>query len=280
MNAYEMLLQLRYNVGETTDGTTSRWRNIELLRNLNLAQNKVYQQLSLIDETWFMKKSSAITPSSSSISLPSDCGKPAYLEEASSGRNLPIRGTVRERRLTRIPGTTIFSGVVDVYALANTLEVNQDSFTDQVYLWYIQKPVDLHTGTAAAGAATSLTLEASLGHSVINDYYNGQTIVVVSGTGVGSDTISDYVGSTRVCTVTGTYSTDSVYGTVSILPEQAHGLILLEATALSFMKPGTSVDPTVIQNVRGALADEREHVENWFSERVAASHHVRITELD
>lgn len=57
------------------------------------------------------------------------------------------------------------------------------------------------SGTAQAGAATTITLAST--SSSTDDTYNGQTITITSGTGAGqSRTISDYVGATKVATVT------------------------------------------------------------------------------
>lgn len=55
-------------------------------------------------------------------------------------------------------------------------------------------------GTAQAGAASTVTLDAN--HAAVDDIYNGQQIRVIAGTGAGqARTISDYVGSTKVATV-------------------------------------------------------------------------------
>lgn len=55
-------------------------------------------------------------------------------------------------------------------------------------------------GTATAGAATTITLAAT--SSAVNDTYNGQTITITAGTGLGqSRAISAYVGATKVATV-------------------------------------------------------------------------------
>jgi len=57
------------------------------------------------------------------------------------------------------------------------------------------------TGTATAGAANSITLAA--GSSMVNRFYCGQIITISSGTGSGHiGLIVDYVGSTKVATVT------------------------------------------------------------------------------
>ena len=59
---------------------------------------------------------------------------------------------------------------------------------------------DGRTGTAQAGASTTITLDASA--LANDDIYNGSTITITGGTGVGQvRVISDYVGSTKVATV-------------------------------------------------------------------------------
>lgn len=58
------------------------------------------------------------------------------------------------------------------------------------------------TGTATSATSTTLVLQASNGHSGDNDYYNGLTLEITSGTGVGQKrVIQDYAGGTRTCTV-------------------------------------------------------------------------------
>lgn len=53
-----------------------------------------------------------------------------------------------------------------------------------------------YTGTATAGAATSLT-DSSIADSYADDFFNGYSIYIESGTGVGeSATVTDYTGST------------------------------------------------------------------------------------
>ena len=62
-------------------------------------------------------------------------------------------------------------------------------------------------GTAAAGASTTITLPAT-GHPN-DDFYNGYTVRILSGTGSGqSKTISDYNGTTKVATVSSSWGTN------------------------------------------------------------------------
>jgi hypothetical protein len=58
----------------------------------------------------------------------------------------------------------------------------------------------IRTNTAQAGAATTITLDT--GASASDDFYNGNTVEILSGTGYGQErVITDYVGSTKVATV-------------------------------------------------------------------------------
>lgn len=78
----------------------------------------------------------------------------------------------------------------------------------------------LHEGTAQAGGASTITLDAT-GSSATNDTYNYNVVRIISGTGAGqSRQISDYVGASKVATValawTTQPSTDSRYQIVNL----------------------------------------------------------------
>ena len=65
----------------------------------------------------------------------------------------------------------------------------------------------LNVGTAAAGTANTITLDS--GASAVDDYYNNLSVFITSGTGSGQlRTISDYVGSTKVATVSVNWTTN------------------------------------------------------------------------
>lgn len=72
----------------------------------------------------------------------------------------------------------------------------------------------LRRSTAQAGAAGTITLDASA--SATDDLYNGSWVAILSGTGVGqARLITDYVGSTKVATISPNWitnpSSDSVF---------------------------------------------------------------------
>ena len=62
-------------------------------------------------------------------------------------------------------------------------------------------------GTAQTGASSTITLTSSA--SATDDRYNNFTITITGGTGAGqSKLITDYVGSTKVATISGTWTTN------------------------------------------------------------------------
>ena len=81
------------------------------------------------------------------------------------------------------------------------------------------------TGSSQAGGSNTITLAS--GASAVDDYYNGMQITISSGTGSGHKAlITDYVGSTKVCTcqpitatfVPGTSSSYSIAANVNYSP--------------------------------------------------------------
>lgn len=65
----------------------------------------------------------------------------------------------------------------------------------------------VRTGTAQAGGNTTITLDS--GASATNNFYQNQVVRILSGTGAGqTNTISSYVGSTKVATCIATWATN------------------------------------------------------------------------
>lgn len=94
----------------------------------------------------------------------------------------------------------------------------------------------IRSSTAQAGAAGTITLDASA--SAVNDFYAGSIVYILSGTGAGqSRLISDYVGSTKVASVSPNWYTNPDNTSVFvIIPSHALGLISTDATALNNLK--------------------------------------------
>jgi hypothetical protein len=82
------------------------------------------------------------------------------------------------------------------------------------------------TGYARAGASATITLATTASSN--DDCYNGKGIKILAGTGIGQiRTISDYVGSTRVATVSASWATvldtSSQYGIINDCTKNAGG---------------------------------------------------------
>ena len=279
MNASDMLELVRDNLNEAT---ASHWSDVNLVRRLNQSQRKVARLVASSPGQWLVK-SLAVTPVASVITLPSDCARPLYLEESSSGMVVEwLSSGVSFRRVSREVGTSLYTGSLEAYPLMSTLEVNQSSYTTACTLWYQIRVPDLHTGTESSVAASSLGFAADRNRSFVDDYYNGVTVEVISNsTSIVSirSEITDYVASTGKATITGTPADSDTYGTISRLPQETHDLIVLEATRLALMKPSSTIDEKVMQMFNAELKDTRRDVEGWLMSRIPESDGVAIGDM-
>ncbi len=80
------------------------------------------------------------------------------------------------------------------------IRIAKTNFKDSIYSVDLADQAQQHAGTAAAGGASTLTLDAAA--SATNDLYKDAIVIVVGGTGVGQvNTIASYVGATKVATM-------------------------------------------------------------------------------
>ena len=278
-NAFHMFLDLRSNIGE--DFTAEEhWTDRRLQSALNAAQTQVALMFSKAPGDWFLT-STSVTPSSSKITLPSDCVRPVYLERTSGGYPIPFSGTIRERSVTRPVGSSLSGDfAAEGYFEDLYITINQDSFTDACTLWYEKRVPDLAFGVVSAGAASSLTMDSGQTPSYVDDYYNGVIVETMGTTNYEikiSSTVSDYTASTRIMTVTGTPTANDYYGTISLLPAEAHELIVVMATAKVLSKPSSSIDPNDRKNWRDDSNLLRREIEEWLSTRSASTGRIRET---
>jgi hypothetical protein len=135
---------------------------------------------------------------------------------------------------------------------------------------------DGRTGTAQAGASTTITLDS--GASATDDIYNGSTVTINGGTGAGQvRVISDYVGSTKVATVsvawatapdnTSTFSVASQVGQyVNAVPQgRAKIVAVTSATVVNAITEYPFFSGTAIANGSWELEQGYENV--WSASR-------------
>jgi hypothetical protein len=284
MNAYEMLTLLRDNVGEAVE---KHWTDLQLLRRLNAAHSRVYTKVANAPGDWLLKKSDSITPSSSQLSLPSDCLFPVYVEEVTSGFEIPIRGTVRERRGGRQVGTSLYTGTVEAFLIGNKIEVNQDSYANACYIWYQPRLVELHAGVCGSSTdATHVHFEAAHWPSGTDDYYNGIVVEVrdVSNHLLNVSTaITDYVGSTQLATVASVVATPAAgdfYGTISTLPLEFHPWVIAITTVEALARPSSTFEKEIFGFAKSNLRDLEDDMESLLATRLSGSTYVREMESD
>lgn len=131
------------------------------------------------------------------------------LDQGGTNNNLTINGTMT-------PTASPYAG----YLLKSMSRIN----LDRVLFPKIYKPTNtkcqvdvlgasVRANTATGGGADYVTLDASA--SAVDDTYNGKTIILKTGTGIGQTRIiTDYVGSTKRAYVTGvSWTTQPISGT-------------------------------------------------------------------
>jgi hypothetical protein len=113
----------------------------------------------------------------------------------------PANGDVSGRKTTVAAQNgveVLTTGIATHYALLDS--------GGSALLHVTEVDITYHGGTAQAGGASTITLAA--GADASDDEYNGYGIRITSGTGSGqSRMISDYVGSTKVATVSSAWAT-------------------------------------------------------------------------
>jgi len=280
MNSFYMFLDIRENLGEAFD-TESHWKDADILRKMNSSQRRIAGIMSLAGGDWWVT-STTLTPSDSKITLPSNCVKPVYLEETTNTTPIRLQGvTVRERMVGRTIGSTLGGGgCLEAYLEDLYLVVNQDSYSNGVTLWYEKRVPDLALGIIATGAASALTMDSGQNPSFVDDYYNGVTVETMGTTNYEvkiRSTVSDYTAATSIMTVTGTPTAADLYGTISLLPEEAERLLVLDATLMLAAKASSSLDPKYFEYWMEEKRWEEKAFKSWLPRRVATTSRVRDT---
>lgn len=115
----------------------------------------------------------------------------------------------------------------------DALEISSDATAaDNLELLVEGGPGYIRKGTAQAGAASTITLDASA--SAVNDFYNGNLIVIESGTGAGQARIvTDYDGSGKVATVGENWATNPASGSVFMILPGGNAVTNVNVTQIS-----------------------------------------------
>lgn len=281
MNAWEQMKFVRDLLGEDV---AVHWSDVNLVRRLNTAQDRVALRVAQVGGQWLVK-SASVTPVASVITLPSDCSKPIYIEETVSGIPVDWLSSVTHRRVSRGIGANIPYGLMALegYPLANTIEINQDQYVTGCTLWYQRRVPKLSAGDAVAGAAQSITLAADSNRVYLANYYANVGVEQYNAAGATAAyvTLRDVITASTaagVCTVTGTPTTGYAYGTVSVLPEETHLLMCYLAAADAVLKPSTTIDDKTVDRIRADTKYMQKQVWDWLESRIAGGERVESGE--
>lgn len=122
-----------------------------------------------------------------------------------------------------------YVGATKVATVDRAWLTNPDA-TSEFLILSSPTPLTLHEGNAQAGAANTITLAATA--AAVNDLYNGQTVVVRSGTGAGqARVITDYDGTTKVATVAEAWATNPASGSAYVILHGGRGFLVGGAAA-------------------------------------------------
>ncbi len=184
--------------------------------------------------------------------------------------------------MTRSETATFCDGDLTAYFEGATLVVNQESFSDIVTLWYQRRIPDLTAGTGDTGSgALKIIIPTTAGPSYVDDYYNGVVLEIVAGTLIGTtQAVTDYTGSTRTLTITGTAAISTKFGSRSLVPEEGHNLIVLGAVMQAMAKPSSDVEAEVFKYYHELKRQADKDFSAWIATRESGSSHIRITEIE
>lgn len=254
LNLYHIFYAVRRRLSEVT---AAYWVDLEVYSAINKGI------LDIAAKSKCLKKSVTITTiaSTQEYDLKSngfsdiiDISEDGVSFKVNGSTYLPLKFRTKSKLSMEFPGWRSASASVPQYYYYDKstktigLYPKPNSTNAGAYLdiFGYHRPRVLHAGTAAAGAATTLTLAAGSATvqspSTVDDYYNGLYMEIYDGTGEGEIAkITDYVGSTRVCTVdfTSTPSTDSIYGMIPEIPQEAHELLEVYALWKLLLKGGS-----------------------------------------
>lgn len=269
MNTYDMLQEVKSRLNIDEDSENPHWSNIEILRKIRLAHKRAWMKLSMKRGAW-LGTSSNVTAAAGVITLPDDCGKIFRVEETSTKEQILLKQIQFSRDYFPRISDGFLENSLEGYLWGNTIQMIQADYAEQVTIFYDIKYVDPICGTADSGSgANTLVFKAADRPSVSDDDYNGVYIEIVSGTGIGTvAAISDYVGSTRTATISGTFGSNSIYGSLLQIPQEAEEAIILEAAKNAAAKPGSHLKDEYYRLLRTDATEAWDTFENWVETRI------------
>ena len=259
----QLIDQCRQHIAEATAGF---WTDPNLLMHINNEQTALMERVLQTSDDYFDYTDTVATVADTQeYDLPQNFVQMNYCEFQDSGdlnEDRIIPPLLQQNK--RFPDADLVA--LSMVRTRYYLRGNKIGFTPTpqsartVSMNFSRRLMNLQQGTATAGDATTITFPSTPTYgdvSNINDFYNGETIYIVSGTGAGQlRQITDYVGSTRVATVaawTTNPDTTSVYSIVSSLPPESHDLLAVGAAIRALTKASQKELPSSLTDLYNTL---------------------------
>lgn len=241
-NAFDLMTFTRFLIAEQV---SRYYRTGHIVSALSAAQNRIAALLRTEDAGFFETfEDYTMVVDQRNYDLPMHFKAPTYVERIDgSFAETPLE--IKMRR-TKSPAGRSSWTTYDIIGKEIFFDPRPASTTPQYRLWYTYSLPDLGYGQAPAGGSTSNVLLASAADTdqnyfaavPIDDYYNGVTFEVISGTAAGEIfVVDDYVGSTRAITPVTTLGTalvaNDVYASHIQIDEDIWECLCLLAANLS-----------------------------------------------
>ncbi len=182
------------------EDTASLWTSAQVRRAINDEKSRLVRKVIDLDAGYF-ETSATFTPATT-ITLPINCYTVRNVEVYGGSVWYPVRwiGAHNKEQYQDLSGSAFYQQPLAVRFAENSI-IFEGGITgvSSVKVQYARAPADMQSYAATAGAATTVTFDSA---SVHDDVYNGDLVLVSSGTGVGQvRTVTDYVASTYTLTV-------------------------------------------------------------------------------
>lgn len=187
------------------ESTAKFWAQATVFRHINAEVDRLVRLIIDLDVGYF-ETSATVTPTSAAIAVPFNCYKITSLEANISGIWRPLQWThTSQKRFWQNPAVSggLSAGVAARFS-GNTIVVESGvGDVTTVRYTYVRAPGKMrYEAMQSVGTTDPEYFEMGSSAGVIDDTYNGDRIVTLSGTGSGYVyEISDYTGATRLAYV-------------------------------------------------------------------------------
>jgi len=249
------------DVRDHLDAQDKFWTGAQLWRRIDSAYREIVRRILREDPTYFIETVTIdLVGGTGLYDLPLNARRGSRIviaENLQSSPSSPIPPMIVQAFLDYQSGGLLNLSSGTHFQLENDqlrlAPAPANTATSGVKLYYGPSFGNLIQGEASAVSSTTITSFTGTPNYTTNygvldrrdDFYNGMSIQIKSGTGVGQTrTVSDYVGSSRQFTVDSAWTTtpvadDSVFAIMCPVPEDYHDVVSVAAALKASVKGRT-----------------------------------------